>query len=770
MIWKNFLRDLRHTASRLVSVSIITLIAVMVYTALSGILYNLERISGEYLEGQNVADYWLTGTNLDAGDCRILAGMDGVTGVQPRVVMDAEERYDSDVTLQLYAVPEDFAINTPYVVAGRLPESSREIVLSDVLAQARGLQIGDWYELTLTGTNQNLRLQICGLAKSPECLYFVNSTTPAPDLAQYAFAYGTESLLEDIMGASRYNQICVTTDSGLSAARFRQMVDGALGDKIINILSLEDNTQSYYLLEMRDNLAPILRIFPVLFFLCAVLMMVSTMNRLIESARSDIGTFKALGYSDGTILFYYLLHAILVVAVGFPIGAWSGRYVCALIVSTVAMGCDLPAYTVVHDFTAWWQALVIIALCSIGSAWLVARSLLKETPAQCMRPKPPKNAKAVLLERITPLWRRLGFSQKYIVRNTFRNKVRMLTCIVGIAFCMALVFLAFALRDSIDYYSSALSQRQNRYDLMVDFSTSVTEGQYRRVAQDVGVTEAELEMTTAGWLYTADQRATATITVTEDQVSLKRYDPYAERTLVLPADGMVLEESLAEELGVETGDVVTLRFTGNSRYYRLRVAEVNRCVSGAYVSRSLWRSLGLSYSPTAAYVTAESPAALEARLADYGFVDAWQSREAATSAAVERMSSMSMVVYILIVFGGGLACIVIYNLGIMSFFEQIRSLATLMVLGFYEREIKTLQLSENIIFAVCGILLGIPLGIALNRMILNAITTMPLVEATRPVSLVLSCGVTLMFALVVNVVIGRKMRNIDMLGALKSVE
>mgnify|MGYP006958097384 CR=1 FL=1 len=128
---------------------------------------------------------------------------------------------------------------------------------------------------------------------------------------------------------------------------------------------------------------------------------------------------------------------------------------------------------------------------------------------------------------------------------------------------------------------------------------------------------------------------------------------------------------------------------------------------------------------------------------------------------------MSMVVYILILFGGGLACIVIYNLGIMSFFEQLRSLATLMVLGFYEKEIKTLQLSENIIFAVCGILLGIPLGVSLNRMILASITTMPLMEAT---SLALSCAVTLLFALAVNVVIGRKMREIDMLGALKSVE
>ena len=124
MIWKNFVRDLRRTASRLISVSIITMIAVMVYTALSGILTNIERIPASYLEGQNVADYWLTGVNLDQGDCRTLEGIAGVTGVQPRVVLDAEERHDSSVTLQLYAVPGDYAINTPYVVEGRLPESS----------------------------------------------------------------------------------------------------------------------------------------------------------------------------------------------------------------------------------------------------------------------------------------------------------------------------------------------------------------------------------------------------------------------------------------------------------------------------------------------------------------------------------------------------------------------------------------------------------------------------------------------------------------------
>nr|WP_317326280.1 ABC transporter permease [uncultured Flavonifractor sp.] len=769
MIWKNFFRDLRHTASRLISVSIITMIAVVVYTGLSGIIYNVDRLMGDYYQTQNVADHWITGTGLDRWDCRTLAAIDGITGVQPRVVLDAEDRYDSDLTLTLYGVA-DFSINTPYVVEGSLPQTSREIFLSDQYAAAHGLEVGDWYELTLTGLGTHLRLRICGVGKDPECLYHINATNPSPDLARFAFAYVDEEVVSGVLGPNQYTQICITTDDGVPPSAIRTAIDGALGDKVVNILALKDNQPAYSLMETKENLAPILTFFPTLFFLCAVLMMVSTMNRLIENARMDIGTFKALGYDDHTILSYYLLHALLVVAVGFPTGALLGKYVSALIVWTIATGCDLPPYAVVHDFAAWGQAAGLTALCCLGSAWLVARSLLKENPAQCMRPRPPKNAKTVLLERIGPLWRRLGFNTKYIIRNTFRNKVRMLTCIVGIAFCMALVFMAFAIKDSMDTYSNALAQNQNKYDVMVSLNPSVTQAQYSRLASTPSSTEAELEMTTACWMYTGDQRVTSTLTVTEDHVSLHLYDPYAAGSLALPEDGMVLEQALAEELGVTEGDVVALRFTGDSRYYPLKVAEVNRCVSGAYVGRSLWRDLGRVYTPTTAYLTAGDPAALESELDRYDFVDGWQTRETVTAAVVEKMSNTSMVVYILILFGGGLACIVIYNLGIMSFFEQIRSLATLMVLGFYEQEIKKLQLSENLIFAGAGILCGIPLGIALDRFLILSITAMPLEVVITPMAVGLSCAVTMGFALAVNVIIGRKMRDIDMLGALKSVE
>lgn len=770
MLWKNFFRDLKSTFSRLVSVVFITMIAVMVYVALNGIFYNVGLINGGYLGAQNVADFWITGVSLDQGDCRTLAAIPGVTGVQPRLTFDAQERDNEAVTLVLYGVPEDFAINTPYLVEGRLPAGQREMAVSDQFAAAQGLGIGDYYEMTVSGTQMNLRLQICGLIKSVECMRHINATTPLPDYSRYGFAYMSETVLSDLMGANRYNQICITVADDARSGDIRRAVEEKLGDKVVNVLALEDNMQAYTFQSLTDDLTPVLKLFPVLFFLCAVLLMVSNMSRLIENARSNIGTFKALGYYDGTILWYYLLYAVLVVAIGFPLGALTTKPLIRLIVETLATGNDLPPYGIVWNFRTWLEALAIAAVCCVGSAWLVARVQLKENPAQCMRPKPPKSTKPVLLERIRPLWRRFSFNQKYIIRNTLRNKPRMLTCVFGIAFCMALVFAAFALRDSVTHYGDALTQNQNRYDLMADLKSGVTEGQYAHLGALSTVEAAEYEMLTACWFYSEDQITTATMTVTEDCPQLRLYDPYADGIAPLPTDGMVLEEAVAQSLGVTVGDEVQVRFVGDTRFYPIRVAEIQRSISGAYVSRSLWRGMGQAFTPTTAYLVTGDRAALAAELDRYDFVEGWQTRESVTDAAAETLTSSSMVAYILIVFGGGLACVVIYNLGIMSFFEQIRSLATLMVLGFYDREIKYLQLSENIIFAVAGIALGLPFGILLSHLFVAMLSTMPLEVATKPLSFVLSCAITLLFAMAVNRIIGRKMKNIDMLGALKSVE
>lgn len=769
MIWLNFFRALKSTLSRLVSVVIITVLAVTVYVALSGITYNVGLFCSRYFAEQNVADYWITGTRLDRADCRLLESLPGVTGVQPRILLDAQKKGDSAYTLSLYGVA-DYEMNIPYLMEGSLPADDRQMVISDEFAKASGLAVGDWYDMVITGTNMTLRLQISGLVKSPELMRHVSATTPAADLAHFGFAYVNDTVLSGLMGPNTYNQICLTVAEGTDGEALRRAIDNNLGKRAVNVLALEDNVAAFSFQGTTDDLQPVLNLFPILFFLCAILLMVSNMSRLVENARQEIGTFKALGYYDGTILRYYLLNAVLVLVVGTPLGILPTKPLIRLIVDTLATGCDLPPFDIVHYHASWLQAFVITGVCCVGSAFLVTRASLKENPAQCMRPKPPKSTKPVLLERIPPLWRRFSFNQKYIIRSTLRNKARMLTCIVGIAFCMALVVAAFGLRDAVTRYADALTANQNRFDLLVELNTNTTESQYRRLSGLDSVEQAEYEMTTACWVYSERQRTTVALKVAEDIPSLRLYDPYSDGPIPLPEDGIVLEEAVAQTLGVKEGDAIAFRFAGDTTLYPLTVSRIERCVSGAYVSRSLWRSMGRAYTPTTAYLKASDQNALTYELDHYDFVDAWQTRQAVTDAAAENLSSASLVAYILILFGGGLACVVIYNLGIMSFFEQIRSLATLMVLGFYDKEIKLLQLSENILFTLGGILLGLPAGSALTYFFVAVLKDLPLMVSTTPLSYFLSCAITLLFAMVVNRMIGRRMKDIDMLGALKSIE
>ena len=253
--------------------------------------------------------------------------------------------------MSLYAVP-DYSINTPLLIEGSLPAGGREMAISDVFARAHGLSPGDFYTLTVTGTDLDLRLQISGLIKSVECVKHVNASTPTPELDRYAFAYVTDSVLSALTGENQYNQICVTVSEGTDDDALRAEIDRRLGDKVVNILARKDNLAVNMLKRSTDDLTPVLHLFPILFFLCAVLLMVSNMSRLIEGARTTIGTFKALGYGDGTILWYYLLHAVLVVAVGFPLGVLPVKPLIRLIVETLATGNDLPAYAIVYDYGA----------------------------------------------------------------------------------------------------------------------------------------------------------------------------------------------------------------------------------------------------------------------------------------------------------------------------------------------------------------------------------------------------------------------------------
>lgn len=771
MIWKNFRRDFAATTSRLVSVVIITAVAVIMYVALSGLTYNALGITNDYFDNQNVADFWISGIGFNKSDCEKLKAVDEINDIEPRVVLDCEDRYDGDITLSLYSMSDSNAVNIPLISEGSYPANNSEIMLSDRFAEEHGLHIGDSYEIKVSGTNIIIRANISALVKSPECMHHISETTMTPDYYKYGYAYINEDAVSSIYGDNVYNQICITVKDGTDSTKVKDEITGILKTKVINILALEDNSNANNVVDLIGGIKNIVMIFPVIFFLIAALIMFSTMSRLIENARGTIGTFKALGYSDRKIMFYYLLYAVFVVALGYVLGAIPANQCLTVPIMKILLdNIDMPPYKSVYNPQSLVIAFVIVFAICIGTAFHITAKTLKENPSQCMRPKPPPKAKKILPERIPMLWNRLSFTQKYIIRNIFRNKSRMAICIIGIAGCMTLILTAYGISDSIDNYLNLMSSKQHKYDVIASLESDVTTAEYRHIGKMDGVSECEYEMATGVKLYSADKCETTYIKIYENEVSLKLVDVYGENHQTLPDNGIVIDDDIADNLGISEGETVLMKFPGDNRYYEASVSEIHKGIDYVYAGRNFWRSLGKEFVPTSAYLKCDNISDTENRLLDFDFVSSTARQEDITTALKNQVNTMVTIVYILIVFGGVLALVVLYNLGIMSFYEQVRSLATLMVLGFRDREIKKLVLSENIIFALIGILCGLPLGVKLAKAILMSINQVHLQLNIYFISYLISGLLTFGFALIVNKMLGKKMKNIDMLGALKSVE
>ena len=497
--------------------------------------------------------------------------------------------------------------------------------------------------------------------------------------------------------------------------------------------------------------------------------MYSTMSRLIENARGTIGTFKALGYDDRTIKLYYLLYSIIVVVFSFILGILpSNAFTKFILRNAMFSKVDLPPHGYYIDWSAWGLAAILGCIFCIGTSYMVLRSSLAENSAQCMRPKPPKKLKAVFFERFK-FWKKLSFSTKYIIRNMFRNKGKMTICIIGVAGCTMLIMTALGAYDSINNAFNSIETRSHNYDVAVGFSKDVTEEQYKHIGNFPAVTQAEYEMITSAKIYVNDNIESASVTVTENITQLKLPKTFAYAPVILPDDGAWIETALAEELGINEGDTITVKFIGSNKYREIPIVGLSEDSSGIVMSKDVFRQTGETYKATSCYVTTNDVEHFLEQIDKYDFVSTIKTVEMAVQELKSQLSFVSVVIVLIIFFAGMLAFVVLQNLGSMSFYEQIRNIATLLVLGFYDKESKKLLLTENMIFAFIGFLMGLPLGLFFCQYILSELD-MWIEINVNPISFIIAFLLTMSFAEIVNKLLAKKIKTIDMLGALKSVE
>ena len=537
-----------------------------------------------------------------------------------------------------------------------------------------------------------------------------------------------------------------------------------------------------------DSIDAISQVFPVFFFMVAALVCLTTMTRMVDEQRMNIGTLKALGYGKAKIASKFLIYAAAASLTGSIIGAVVGNYVFPnVIIDAYSMMYILPETILVFSFPLILTALLIAVGVTTLSAYFAVNSELVETPSILMRPKAPKEGKRILLERLPFIWNRLSFIGKVTVRNIFRYKKRFFMTVFGIAGCTALLLTGFGLRDSIRTIVDKQFGTLFLYDMTLTFNHESTELERNTLVdalnQDDRFNGTLFTMSENGKLFANDIEKDITIFIPQELNSLNDFihfqDRKTQKELNLTDEGAILTEKMANLLGVTVGDTVTLENSEGKEAEVLIVAITENYLQHyIYLSPAYYEKLfneSLEFYQLVAVSSAQTndeqlEISNELMQLDEVSGVSWVSTMKASFD--DMIQNLNYVIILIIVSAGALAFVVLFNLTNVNISERMREIATIKVLGFYDKEVSAYIYRENIILTLIGAFVGLGLGVLLHRFVMTTVE-MEMMMFGRQIfvpSYIYAAGLTLLFAVLVNFAMYYKLKRVEMVESLKSVD
>ena len=554
------------------------------------------------------------------------------------------------------------------------------------------------------------------------------------------------------------------------------------------ILDRNQNTGYASYIQDTESINNLSIVFPIVFFAIAALVSLTSMTRMVEEERQELGTLKALGYNKFHIMLKYLIYSSLATIIGGVIGIFIGiQLIPRIVLDMYGMMYTLPDPVIGLNSDNSMLGLTLIYICIVGATIYAIIKELHEKPANLLRPKAPKLGKRVLLERITPIWKRLNFSRKVTVRNIFRYKKRVLMTIIGICGCTALILTGFGLKDSISAILPNQYEKVFNYDFQVTLKDSLDNEQREEFITELenqeGINRAVETYMSSATASKDDLEEDVQIVVPNNNEELKEvikfYDVKTDEDIDLKTDEVILSDKLAELLNVEEGETIKLDGIGDS-IQEVKVSNIteNYISHYVYMSKELYNKLyDEEYKPNVLLVeddnlTKEQEEKITSELLDSGKVSGVSLNKTIMTTLDETLSSLNYVVVILIVSAGLLAFVVLYNLANVNISERIRELATIKVLGFYDKEVYNYISRETVLLTIIGIALGLVAGYFLNYYIIRTceINMLRFAKVINPLSYLYAILITVAFTLIVNVITYFALKKIDMISSLKSVE
>lgn len=829
---KNLLREIKRTFTKFLSIFAICALGVAFFAGIRATSPDMKEAGDRLYNTYNLSDISVISTSgLTADNIRDLESIEGIQAVRASLFVDAMARGtgEKEKNLRLYSMPiklkseyaplidlipdygidnsPEYEMNGVEIVSGRMPLNDTEIALDNTLDGSLVKQLGD--EITLTTAGGSVTLRVVGFIRSPMYIsLFERGTSSIGNGTSDGFAYASGNAISGLgtklpvmsLLNTYYTRadIVISGKEGLSAYsdEYEALVN-EVTDRIEDYASTQSGT--WYIQdrsgnpgysdysENTDRIAAVGDVFPLIFFIVAALVCLTTMTRMVEEQRIEMGTMKALGYGGWQIAMKYAVYAMSACISGGVVGAIIGfKLFPYVIMKGYSIMYYLGKLETPYRADIAFMAIAAMAVCTAAATFSACYASLKEVPATLMRPKAPKAGRRVLLEKIPFIWKKLSFTSKVTVRNLFRYKKRFFMSVIGIAGSGALLVTAFGLNDSI----FGIIEKQFGDIWQMDVQAYVYEAMPLADMQELlgknpanddfdsvmFCLDSQMECKNGG----RSQSGVHLLGVESAGSMAGRINLHnGGAPVTLDDSGAVVTAKLAETLSIKAGDEINMRTGGEDHFMRVIGVADNYVYHYVYITAAYYETVfgkAMQYNGFMGNLkdglTDETMDAMSTQLLSDSRMYTVRTIESIYASVRDSLSILNYVVLVLILGSGMLTFVVMLNLTNINIGERMRELATLRVLGFYDKEMYAYIFRENNALSVIGAFVGLVFGKIMHLFVIRTceVDMVMFVRSAKPLSYVYAFALTIVFSLIVNLLMRPKVRAIDMVESLKSAE
>lgn len=760
MLKKKMFRVIKNNLSQFITIFLMVAIGVMAYFGIEAYMSGMQETADKFYTENNLQDLNVVGINFTESDLKKIKSIDNVKDAERKLSITGSS--NNDKTLLLNFIEEN-NISKFYVKDGeKFDKNKSGVWLDEFYAKENNISVGD--KILIKYDSFSKEEVVLGLINVPDHIYDTKDSSELyPNRKEFGFAY--LSIDELPKEYQVYNYVMVDVDNKDNVLSVKENIEKNV-ESALGVIKIED-TASYKTYQGEvDEGKTYIGVFSGLFLFIAMLSVITTMNRVIKNERIEIGTLKALGFSNSKVLFHYIGYGFWISLFAAIVGLFLGYFFIGNVFISLEMSFfEVPNGHPVVKFSGFILALFVVLLVSFIT-YLSSKSILKENPAESLRKKMPKVKKNSLNLTTKGFLKNLSFSSKWNIRDMLRNKMRTIMGVVGVASSCMLIVCALGMLNSMNYFIDLQFEKIYNFDYKLNLMENLSDEELESIESIYG---NESSKSYGIEIKNEDGKESNNLFVTDADDYIRFVDNKDNFIKLDNDEGVYITYKLAKNENKKVGDTITWHIYGSDTYYTSKIVGLNKDPQNQNISatRKYLESLGIIYTPDSIYTNKDLK-----DVSNIKNVTVIQDKDALKESMDSMLSMMKTMLTLIIGIAAVLGIIIIYNLGILSFTEKEYQFATLKVLGFSDKKIKGIFIKQNNWIAIMSIIIGLPLGYYLTDWLFKTAIEehYDFGANIKPLTYIIALIGTFVISYLVSIFLARKVNKIDMVSSLKGNE